>query len=150
MLHQWLIVAVINSRMFPFQPLFCGVQKHDLAAAKSQFKKCIAHIAAWMKENKLKLNKNKTDVIVICHSTKCHKLQDFTVKLGDTEIVPATSARNVSVIVDQNIIMVDQVTAICKVTIYHIVRIHWEDTEVSHQGICRDCHPCIGHISPRQ
>ena len=30
-----------------------------LAAGKSQPEKCIAHIAAWMKENKLMLNKDK-------------------------------------------------------------------------------------------
>ena len=91
----------------------------DLAAEKSRLKKCIAHIAAWMMENKLKLNKDKTEVIVICHSRQRHKLQDFTVKVGDTEIVPATSARNLGVMFDQNISIVYQVTAICKATNFH-------------------------------
>ena len=55
----------------------------DLAAVKSQLENYIAHIAAGMKENKLKINKDKTEVIVIRHLRQHHMLQDFTVKVGD-------------------------------------------------------------------
>ena len=92
----------------------------DLAAAKSKLEKGVAHIAAWMKENKLKLNKDWTEVIVICHPRQHHKLQDITVKVGDAEIVLAPSTRNFGVMFDQNINMVDQVTAICKVINFHL------------------------------
>ena len=34
----------------------------NLATAKSYLEKCIAHVCAWLKENKLKLNKDKTEV----------------------------------------------------------------------------------------
>jgi hypothetical protein len=91
-----------------------------LPAAKSRLEKCIAHIAAWMKENKLKLNEEKTEVIAICHPRLRHKLQDCTIKVGEAAIAPSSSARNLGVVFDQNMSMVEQVTAICKATNFHL------------------------------
>ena len=124
----------------------------DLAAAKSRLEKCTALIDAWMKENTLKLTKDKMELIVICHSRQCHKLQDVTVKVGDTEIVLTTSVRNFNVMFNENISMVDQVTHCnCHMQSHQFPpQKHWYDREVSHQEICRDCHPCISHILPRQ
>jgi exonuclease III len=72
----------------------------DLADAKERLEKCIAHISAWMHENKLKLNGEKTEVMVICHPRQRHKLGDITIQVGEAEIVPALSARNLGVLYD--------------------------------------------------
>ena len=56
----------------------------------------------------MKLNKDKTEVIVICrprqhnicHSMQCDKLQDLTVKVGDAEVVRVPSDRNPGVMFD--------------------------------------------------
>ena len=92
----------------------------DFAAAKERLEKCIAHISAWMKDTKLKLNEEKTEVMAICHPRQRHKFPDSTIKVGGVAIKPATCARNLGVMFDQDMSMVKQVTAICKSTNYHL------------------------------
>jgi hypothetical protein len=73
-----------------------------------------------MHENKFKLNGEKTEVMVICHPRQRHKLRDITIQVGEAEIVPALSARNLGVLYDQHMNMDQQVTAICKATNFHL------------------------------
>jgi hypothetical protein len=91
-----------------------------LAAAKLRLEKCISHIAAWMKENKLKLNEEKTEVIAICHPRQRHKLKDCTIHVGSAVITPAPTARNLGVMFDQDMSLAHQVTSICRSANYHL------------------------------
>ena len=40
---------------------------HDLISAISRMEKCVLDMSIWMKINKLKLNDDKTEMLVICH-----------------------------------------------------------------------------------
>jgi hypothetical protein len=82
--------------------------------AISKLEECIAHIAAWMKANKLQLNAEKTEAIIVCHPQHRHKLQHRTITIGNTSVVPSSSVRNLGAIFDHNMSMADQITAICR------------------------------------
>ena len=86
----------------------------DQHAALNKIEICIQHIAFWMKQNKLKLNEEKTEVLIVCSPRQRHKLTIAQVSVCGTNISPTPNVRNLGAVFDQNLNMADQVTAICR------------------------------------
>ena len=86
----------------------------DKEQAIIKLQNCIAHIAAWMKANKLQLNEDKTEVVFLCHPRLRHKLQPCSIQVGNAAIDPSCQVRNLGVIFDESMSMTAQVTSICK------------------------------------
>ena len=81
----------------------------------------IKQIREWMKQNKLKLNEEKTEFIVFGtrHQPKNLKINSFL--LGGDTILRSNTARNLGVIMDQYLDMSSHVASVCKVC-YHRLR----------------------------
>ena len=81
---------------------------------------CVSNIKAWMVENKLKLNDDKTEVMFLSSRFyhKFIKLTDFTI--DSVLIEPATAVRNIGVMFDNIMTMGEQVTTICKAAHFHL------------------------------
>ena len=75
---------------------------------------CLADIKQWMSENLLKLNDSKTEFMLITtrHQKNMHK--DVNIKIGDSDIKPSSSARNLGVIFDSTFNQDLHVNNICK------------------------------------
>ena len=94
----------------------------DLAQAKSSVKLCVKDIDWWMTNNMLKLNQEKTELIVI--SSKFHPRPAIPyVSVGDKQILQKSSARNLGVTFDECCNMVEHVKKICKTSYYHLRKI---------------------------
>ena len=84
---------------------------------------CLQDIGTWMSLNKLKLNGDKTELLVIgSGNLSASKLSSFTAIDGSV-IQPSHSARNIGVIFDNKLNMERQVSAICKSAFFHIQNI---------------------------
>ena len=81
---------------------------------------CVSNIKAWMTQQKLKLNDDKTEVLFIAspHFGKNITVNEFHV--DETAILPCSSARNIGVIFDNNLSMKKQITSICQAANYHL------------------------------
>ena len=77
-----------------------------------------------MASNYLKLNDDKTEVLVIgsCHDIKS-KVKPFKIKIGDHEIEPTHEARNIGVVFDANLSMAPHVSKMSKSLWYHLYNI---------------------------
>ena len=75
---------------------------------------CVADIKAWMTENLLKLNDDKTEILVVTSKHLAGKLKDIRVKLGDIDITPRDAIRNLGVIFDNTCSMEQHISNICK------------------------------------
>ena len=75
---------------------------------------CVLQVKSWMASNKLKLNDDKTEVLVITSPFYKNKLNISQFSIDDTDIPISTNARNIGVIFDQQLSMKKQVSAICK------------------------------------
>ena len=77
----------------------------------------------WMRQNFLKLNSDKTEVIPIGTWQQLSKLQDFQAELyltiGDTCVLPVEKARNLGVIFDSNLNLEAHVKNICCASYFH-------------------------------
>lgn len=103
-----------------FQPTIPG----DMALAVSNIERCVHEIDHWMPVNRLKLNKDKTELLVISAKHLPRPvLQEISV-VNET-IRSAQKARNIGVIFDNHFHFNDHVASICKSFFYHLRNISY-------------------------
>ena len=73
-----------------------------------------------MTTNKLMLNENKTEVICISSNYFCDQVSINQFSVDDTMVVPASSVRNIGVMFDNTMSMMNQVTSLCKAAHFHL------------------------------
>ena len=81
---------------------------------------CISDVRKWMLANKLKINDGKTEFMIIGSKHNLSRLNINSIKIGDTEIKPVTSLRNLGAMIDENLSMEHQITKTCSTAFYHI------------------------------
>ena len=67
----------------------------------SRIESCVSDIRMWMTHNKLKLNDDKTEFIIFSTRQQLKKVTDVQVCIGNTEIVPIESVRNLRFFMDK-------------------------------------------------
>ena len=101
--------------------LYVSFSSGESAAALNGLQSCLASVQSWMSTNKLKLNPDKTEFLLIGNERLRSKyLSLFPIKLLGVETYPAKSARNLGVIFDKNFNFRSHISAICSSCIYHI------------------------------
>ena len=101
-----------------FKPTVDG----DIQSAIHKIETCAAEIDSWMSFNKLKLNNNKTELIHLSSRFSHHPIM-FNVNFNGEHISPTSSARNIGVIFDKELSMVDHINTVCKSSFYYLHRI---------------------------
>jgi hypothetical protein len=79
--------------------------------AVTKIQDCINDIRIWMMENKLKLNEDKTELLIITPSRSHKKVSIDKISIGDSDITPSKVARNLGILFDDTMTMKDHVTA---------------------------------------
>ena len=80
---------------------------------------CIIDVRAWMTSHFLKLNDDKTEYMLI-QSRYIQQLKAPNLKVGDTEIEPVSSVKNLGVIFDENMTMEKHVVKQAQVAFFHL------------------------------
>lgn len=84
---------------------------------------CVGEIGKWMEANKLQLNGDKTEVIFLGPKNALVGLNMPEINIGNSVIQPASSVKNLGVIMDNTLSYEDHISSICKKTNYHLYRI---------------------------
>ena len=101
--------------------LYVCFSSGDSAAALNGLQSCLASVQSWMSTNKLILNPDKSEFLLIGNERQRSKyLSMFPIELLGVETYPAKSARNLGVIFDKNFNFRLHISAICSSCIYHI------------------------------
>ena len=105
-----------DSQLYPsFQPTIPG----DRDLAVSNIERCVHEIDHWMLVNRLKLNKDKTELLVISAKHLPRPiLQEISV-VNET-IRSSQKARNIGVIFDHHFRFTEHIASICKSSFYHL------------------------------
>ena len=88
-------------------------------AAKSRAENCISAICRWMDLNELKLNHDKTEVMLI-HSKHLPSPSFQSLCFGDESVAASLSARSLGVIFDEHMSFHAHVSSICRSSFYHL------------------------------
>ena len=101
-----------------FLPFSCN-DDLSLSDAMKRIECCLSDVNDWMTANKLKLNKDKTEFLMI--SSKFDpQLSHPVLNFGNDQIHSSSNARNIGVIFDSSMSMVPHVNSICKTSFYHL------------------------------
>ena len=93
---------------------------NDEMSARKQAEDCILEIKSWMSMNKLKLNDKKTEFLIMTSKYQQHKIRDHSINVGTATIHASKSARNLGIVLDDNLCMDQHVKRICQSIYFHI------------------------------
>ena len=103
---------------------------------------CIREVSLWMSANRLKLNGDKTKMLVISTPQQCLKVSNITLNVAGSIIEPSQTAKNLGVIFDKHLNLKSHVNMVCKSARYHLYNISVARRYLTRQG-CRKGHSCI-------
>ena len=85
---------------------------------------CISDVKTWMTSNKLKLNDDKTEcLLIVSNRTSLPNPHPISIHIGDTDILFSLQAKNLGVTLTNNLSMEKHVTNICRSAYIEIRRI---------------------------
>ena len=90
----------------------------QLAVVKNM-EDCIRDIRFWMLNNDLKFNDDKTEFLIIGSSQQLEKLDNISIRVGDSDIHPVPLARNLGCWFDSRL----SITKLCASSFYYIYNI---------------------------
>ena len=76
--------------------------------------KCLSEIVSWMNNNMLKINADKTEVIVFTSQRNEKYVESISVNIGEENIKPSKCVRNLGAMLDTNMTMEKQIRSVCK------------------------------------
>ena len=91
--------------------------------AVSAMQKCICDVRAWMREDQLMLNDDKTEFLIIGTRQQLSKVSIQSIKIGQTEVSPVASARNLGTWFDTHLDMGTHITKTCSSAFYYLYNI---------------------------
>ena len=91
----------------------------DAACAIFKLLKCVEEVRNWLKENMLKLNDSKTEFFISLSPYRMTRLADTKIHIGEAELHPSSTVKNLGVHFDVAMTMSDYVTVICKSVNFH-------------------------------
>ena len=71
----------------------------------------------------LKLNDDKTEVIIFGTKQNLSEMDDVSVRIGDSPVAPSSSVRNLGVCYDSNLKMDLHVSAVCRTSVMQLKNI---------------------------
>ena len=86
---------------------------NDMESSKSKMEACVRDIDVWMLCNRLKLNQDKTEVLIFSSPYRPRPSLD-NLTIVDEIVACSPMARNIGVVFDNSLSMVSHVNAVCK------------------------------------
>ena len=100
--------------------IYCSFDLSDSDNTKSRIENCIADIRLWMISQKLKLNDDKTEIIILSAPSHTTQVNCGNIVIGDSCVIAAASARNLGVIFDHHLTMESHIKMVSKNAYYHL------------------------------
>ena len=85
-----------------------------------RIEQCLNDVRAWMGDNQLKVNDDKTVALVLSSRNNRTNHNITMIKIGDCDIMPNPTGRNIGVIFDTEMSMVSHVKHVCCISYYHL------------------------------
>lgn len=88
--------------------------------ATTTMERCINDIRIWMLTDKLKLNKDKTEFMVIGTRPQLGKVSTGELIVGYSRVAPVSTAKNLGVWLDSPLKLDTHTTKMCSAAYYHL------------------------------
>ena len=101
--------------------LYKSVNISDVTSVTDSLSNCLTDVSKWMTANKLKLNEDKTEIMLVGSAPKLQSLNLSSVELCGQTIIVSGAVRNLGVMFDSNLIMDKHISHLRK-TCYNELR----------------------------
>ena len=101
--------------------LYLSIEPHDVNDFIFSVEKCIEDVKSWMEVNKLKLNDEKTEAILI--NPKNYSVDNSNICIGEEKIAFNNAAKNLGVFIDNDLSMNYQLSSVSKAVYLEIRRL---------------------------
>ena len=81
---------------------------------------CVDNILKWCMSNKLKMNEEKTELLVVSAPQQKHKISSTNLVIGSTVVTAVDSVRDLGARLDQHLHMDAHVSAVCQAAYYQV------------------------------
>ena len=101
--------------------IYITLSKSETEMSLALLQDCLLDVGDWMRSRKLKLNPDKTEVLLF--GTKLHRkefMKHFPTKLINHEITPTDYSRNLGVVFDGGLNFRKYISLVCRSCYYHI------------------------------
>ena len=99
--------------------LYCAFELESFNQVFSSIRTCISDIRSWMIKNKLKINDDKTELLIIT-SPHSKFATDLQLSIGQCEITPTSKCKSLGVMLDDHFDMDAQIKNICRSAHFHL------------------------------
>ena len=99
---------------------FCISDREDLNQVLNRIKRCLLELKAWMSRNKLKLNDDKTEVLLITPAHRGSRVDVTEVPLFESPIPVSETAKSLGVVLDSHMTMSRHIDSVCKSAFMHL------------------------------
>ena len=101
--------------------IYISITPENSASSVLQLQECLKSVFAWMTSNKLKLNPDKTELILFGNQSQQEELSHvFPLDILGKKLVPSPSVHNLGVILDSEVSLRLHVSSIVSSCFYHI------------------------------
>lgn len=105
--------------------------RSNISDISAKLSSCLSDIREWMCSNLLKLNQEKTELMVFTPRTRVHELKEFSLTFGGNIICNAQYVKNLGVYFDRTLNMEKQCNAVAKACYFHIRNIGYIRSYIS-------------------
>ena len=101
--------------------MYISLSQSNAQVSVSTLSDCLTDILFWMESSKLKLNPDKTDLIIIGIKQQQNRdINHFPVNLLGSDTFPSDTVRNLGVVFDSNFNFRQHISQVCKSCFYHL------------------------------
>ena len=101
--------------------VYLSFDMNDSDAALKKLNSCLSDIRTWMLHNKLKINDDKTEFLLLSSAHAKSKLKDdHKLNVGNASIPTSSTAKNLGVMFDSHMTMEKHITSVCKSANFHL------------------------------
>jgi len=80
----------------------------------------ISDVRTWMIKNKLKINDDKTEFLVITQPNLRKQFSNLSIQIGPCVVTPSDSATNLGVVFDSTLAMDKHIQKLCQTSLFHL------------------------------
>jgi len=104
---------------------------------------CINDVRQWMLSNKLKINDNKTEFLILGSKQQLEKVDIHGIWVGNEQVAPVSYVRNLGALFDENLAMNKHIAKVCSSGYYHLHNIRVVRKYLTQEAVCSIVHAFI-------
>ena len=108
----------------------------EMEAALLSLESCVGDLVKWMNQNMLKINSDKTKVIVFAPKKDLELVRNYELSIGSDKVQPSSDVKNLGVLLDNRLNLEKHVNSITRKAYFHLRNISKIRSVLTYDAAC--------------